>query len=190
MRQKEFILSCGYQKGMMYTSFNDVNVTEKWNRKLLEQAKTFFTLFLPRILNTDLHVVIYLRNVLLFKTSFIISQILLFFASEEEKKSVSDGVERFILGLQFDKIAPNEYNSTKLTKILQSTLNPGKHAIRRISNYSPAKISNNNSYNLYECFDNHPIKITSGFWIVTSLNSVSAQLSDDSLGSLRLYKSI
>ena len=52
------------------------------------------------------------------------------------------------------------------------------------------KFFNNNSYNLYECFDNHPIKITSGFWIVTSLNSVSAQLSDVSLGSLRLYKSI
>ena len=78
----------------------------------------------------------------------------------------------------------------KLTKNLQSTLTPRKHAIRWISNYSPAKISNNNSYNLYECFDNHPIKITSGFWIVTSLNSVSAQLSDHSLGSLRLYKSI
>ena len=60
-----------------------------------------------------------------------------------------------------------------------------------ISNYSPAKIFiKDNSYNLYECFDNHPIKITSGFWILTSLNSVSAQLSDVSLGSLRLYKSI
>ena len=69
----------------MCASFNDVNVTE--NSKLLEQAKTFFTPFLPRILNTDLYVVIYLRNVLLFKTSFIIGQFLLFFASEEEKKS-------------------------------------------------------------------------------------------------------
>ena len=59
-----------------------------------------------------------------------------------------------------------------------------------ISNYSPAKICNDNSYNLYECFDNHPIKITAGFWILTSLDSVSAQLSDVSLGSLRLYKSI
>ena len=78
----------------------------------------------------------------------------------------------------------------KLTKNLQSTLTPRKHTIRWISNYSPVKISNNNSYNLYECFDNHPIKITSGFWIVTSLNSVSAQLSDVSLGSLRLYKSM
>ena len=78
----------------------------------------------------------------------------------------------------------------KLTKNLQSTLTPRKHAIRWISNYSPAEISNNNSYNLYECSDNHPIKITSGFWIVTLLNTVSAQLSDDSLGSLRLYKTI
>ena len=51
----------------------------------------------------------------------------------------------------------------KLTQNLQSTLPPRKHAIRWISNYSPAKIFNNNSYNLYECFDNHPIKITSGF---------------------------
>ena len=78
----------------------------------------------------------------------------------------------------------------RLTKILQSTLTPREHAIRWIPNYSPAKISNNNAYNLYECFDNHPIKITSGFWIVTSLNNVSTQLSDDSLGRLRLYKSI
>ena len=31
-------------------------------------------------------------------------------------KNFSDGVERFILGLQFDKIAPNEYNSTKIDK--------------------------------------------------------------------------
>ena len=29
---------------------------------------------------------------------------------------MSDGIERFILGLQFDKIAPNEYNSTKIDK--------------------------------------------------------------------------
>ena len=82
-------------------------------------------------------------------------------------KNFSDGFERFKLGLQFDKIAPNEYNSTKLTKKLQSTLTPRKHTIRWISNYGPVKISNNNSYNLYECFDNHPIKITSSFWIVT-----------------------
>ena len=70
---------------MMCASFNDVNVTA--NSKLLEQAKTFFTPFLPRILNTDLYVVIYLRNVLLFKTSFSIGQFLLYLASEEEKKS-------------------------------------------------------------------------------------------------------
>ena len=31
-------------------------------------------------------------------------------------KKFSDGIERFILGLQFDKIAPNEYNSTKIDK--------------------------------------------------------------------------
>ena len=31
-------------------------------------------------------------------------------------KNFSDGFERFILGLQFDKIAPNEYNSTKIDK--------------------------------------------------------------------------
>ena len=73
-----------------------------------------------RILNTDLYVVIYLRNFLLFKTSFIIGQFLLFFASEEEKnsyKNFSDGFERFILGnIRFDKIAPNKYNSTKIDK--------------------------------------------------------------------------
>ena len=60
-----------------------------------------------------------LENLLLFKTSFIIGQFLLFFASEEEKKSYkkfSDGIERFIWGLQFDKIAPNEHNSTKIDK--------------------------------------------------------------------------
>ena len=55
----------------------------------------------------------------IFKTPLIIGQFLLFFASEEEKKSYknfSDGIERFILGLQFDKIALNEYNSTKIDK--------------------------------------------------------------------------
>ena len=31
-------------------------------------------------------------------------------------KKFSDRIERFILGLQFDKIAPNEYNSTKIDK--------------------------------------------------------------------------
>ena len=31
-------------------------------------------------------------------------------------KNFSDGFERFKLGLQFDKIAPNEYNSTKIDK--------------------------------------------------------------------------
>ena len=106
-------------------------------------------------------------------------------------KNFSDRFDRFILGLQCDKIAQNG-NTTplKLTKIC----NPHSlHASMRSAEYQTTvllKFFNNNSYNLYECFDNHPIKITSGFWIVTSLNSVSAQLSDDSLGSLRLYKSI
>ena len=72
-------------------------------------------------------------------------------------KNFSDGFERFILGLQFDKIAPNEYNSTKIdTKFAIHTQR--KRKIRWLSNYSPAKISNNNSSNLYESFDNHPIK--------------------------------
>ena len=31
-------------------------------------------------------------------------------------KDFSDGIERFILGLQCDKIAPNEYSSTKIDK--------------------------------------------------------------------------
>ena len=33
-------------------------------------------------------------------------------------KNFSDGIEGFILGLQFDKIALNEYNSTKIDKKL------------------------------------------------------------------------
>ena len=32
------------------------------------------------------------------------------------RKNFSDGFERYMLGLQFDKIAPNEYNSTKIDK--------------------------------------------------------------------------
>ena len=62
LRQKEFILSRGYYKGMMCTSFNDVDVTK--NRRLVEQAKPFLlrSFIYCWILNTDLYVVIYVRN--------------------------------------------------------------------------------------------------------------------------------
>ena len=105
-------------------------------------------------------------------------------------RKFSDGIERLFEGYSLIKSLQMNTIPLKLTKKLQSTLIPRKHAIRWISNYSPAKMFNDNSYNLYECFDNHPIKITPGFWIVTSLNSVSAQLPDVSLRSLRLYKPI
>ena len=119
--------------------------------------------------------VIYLRNFLLFKNPLSSVDFFCFSLPKKKRshiKNFSDGIERFILGLQFDKIALNEYNSTKIDK---KTCNPhSRHASKRSAEYQTTvllKFFNNNSYNLYECFDNHPIKITSGFWIVTSLNS-------------------
>ena len=168
---------------MICISFNDVNVTE--NRRLVGTGQNGFYFVLSSSVEswTPTYMSSYiLENFLLFKLSFIIGQFLLFFASEEEKKSYKKFYRwnwTFYFG-QYDKIARSGFIvPLKLRKIC----NP-------LSNYSPAKTSNNNSYNLYKCFDNHPIKITSGFWIASSLNSVSVQLSDISLGSLRLYKSI
>ena len=90
-------------------------------------------------------------------------------------KNFSDGIKRFILGLQYDKIAPNGNTiPLRLTKICKPHSLHASMQSAELSNDSPVKISNNNSYNLYECFDNHPIKITSGVWIVTSLNGVNA----------------
>ena len=64
----------------MCTSFNGVNVTE--NRKLLKQAKTFFTPFF--------HLVQHPKHRLICHhiISFIIGQCLLFFASEVDCKTV------------------------------------------------------------------------------------------------------
>ena len=77
-----------------------------------------------------------LENFLLFKISFIIGQSPLFFASEEERshiKNFSDGIDRFILGLQYDKIAQNGNTiPLKLTKIC----NPhSRHASMRSAKY-------------------------------------------------------
>ena len=95
---------------MICTSFNDVNVTG--NRRLVGTGQNVFYSVLSSSVEswTPTYMSSFIfENFLLFKISFIIGQFLLFFASEEEKKSYtiknfSDGIERFILG-QYDKIA-------------------------------------------------------------------------------------
>ena len=73
---------------MICISFNDVNVTE--DRRLVGTGQNVFYFVLSSSVEswTPTYMSSYiLENFLLFELSFIIGQFLLFFASEEEKKS-------------------------------------------------------------------------------------------------------
>ena len=179
----------------MCTSFNDVNVTE--NRKLLEQAKTFFTPFFHLVQNPeDRLLCLHTSQKIFCSSKYPLSSVNLLCFSHLKKirshiKNFSDGIDRFILGLQYDKIAQNGNTiPLKLTKICNphsrcASMRSAKYQITALLKF--LIITRIIYTNLLTIIQSKSLPV---FWIVTLLSSVSAQLSDYSLGSLRLYKSI
>ena len=115
---------------------------------------------------TDLYVVIHVRK--FSSTKYPLSEANFFCFSRlkmkrSQIKNVGDRIERFISGLQLDIIAPNGNTIPLWLTKFEIHTNSTQACDPLNTNNSPAKISNNNSYSLYECFDNNPIKIASRF---------------------------
>ena len=119
----------------MCNSFSDVNISE--NRRLVEKAKTFSTPFFHLVQNPEHRLICRHISLIFCSSKYPLSSVNFFYFSHLKKRShiknFSGGIERFILGLQYDKIAQNGNTiSLKLTKIC----NPHSlHASMRSADY-------------------------------------------------------